>query len=601
MLKKFFLIVCGSFVGSFLALIVFTLSAVFVSIAIFSSMGKASGVKLEKNSILYIRLEGQLDERATGMGEFMTMFKGEESGQCLNTLMESVKIAKENDNIKGIYLDCRGMVSGMSSLYELRGALEEFKKSKKFVYAFGDEGIMQSDYYLASVADSIFLNPVGAVDIHGLGASTPYFKNLLDKVGVKVQVVRVGSFKSAVEPFMLSEMSDANREQQEHYLGKLWGQISSDIAKSRNIDTTTFKQLTDSVMITMDAEELLKSKLVDKLCYRTEMEDKLRKLTDVDKKDELNFITPTELVNSDNSINVSGDQVAVVYAVGEIDGSSSIPGPKEEGIDSESLAETIRELQYNDDVKALVLRVNSPGGSAFGSEVIWKAIEDFKSSGKPVAVSMGDYAASGGYYISSGAQRIFAEPVTITGSIGIFGIIPSAQEFVNNTLGVKFEEVATNENAIAGAVYKDLTPTQLNALQRMVERGYDLFTNRCATGRSATGLKISQDSIKTIGQGRVWDGITAREIGLVDEFGGLDDAIKWVAKQAKLKEDNYVTVEYPAIDISIDKIFGSMMRGRVEEDMRNRMGMFYTYYEKLHNIFSRERVLCLMEPVEIDF
>ncbi|MBR6489272.1 MAG: signal peptide peptidase SppA [Muribaculaceae bacterium] len=595
MLKKFFLIVCGSFVGSFLALIFFTLTAVLMSMAIFASMNKATGVKLEKNSILYIKLDGSLEERATGMDNFMTLLGNEETGQCLNTVMKSLELAKDNKDIKGVYLDCRGMSSGMSSLYELRGALQEFKKSKKFVYAFGDEGIMQSDYYLASVADSIFLNPVGSVDIHGLGAATPYLKKLLDKVGVKMQVVRVGSFKSAVEPYMLSEMSPENREQQEHYLGQLWGRISADIAFSRHIDEATFKALTDSVMITMSAEDLLKSKIVDHLCYRTEMEDKLRKLTDLEKEDDLKLITPSELVSVDNTVIHSGNQVAIVYAVGEIDASTSVAGMQEEGITSESLAATIRELQYNEDVKALVLRVNSPGGSAFGSEVIWKAIEDFKSSGKPVAVSMGDYAASGGYYISSGAQRIFAEPVTITGSIGIFGVIPSAQELVENTLGVKVEEVTTNENAIAGATYKDLTPVQLNALQRMVERGYDLFTNRCAAGRH-----VSQDSIKSIGQGRVWDGITAREIGLVDQFGGLNDAVKWVAYQAKLGDD-YETVEYPEIDMSFSALFGSMTRARVEEDMRNRMGLFYTYYEKLQAIFGREKVLCLMEPVDIDF
>lgn len=595
MLKKFFLIVCGSFVGSFLALIFFTLAAVFMSMAIFASMNKAGGVKVEKNSILYIKLDGELNERANGMVDFMTMLRNEESGQSLNTVMRSLELAKDNDDIKGIYLDCRGMASGMSSLYELRGALEEFKKSKKFVYAFGDEGIMQSDYYLASVADSIFLNPVGAVDIHGLGAATPYLKKLLDKAGVKMQVVRVGSFKSAVEPYMLSEMSPENREQQEHYLGQLWGRISADIAASRKIDEVTFKALTDSVMITMSAEDLLKNKIVDHLCYRTEMEDKLRKLTDVEKEEDLKLITPSELVSTDNTVIGSSNQVAIVYAVGEIDGTASVTGMKEEGITSESLAATIRQLQYDENVKGLVLRVNSPGGSAFGSEVIWKAIEDFKSSGKPVAVSMGDYAASGGYYISAGAQRIFAEPVTITGSIGIFGVIPSAQELVENTLGVKVEEVTTNENAIAGAMYKDLTPVQLNALQRMVERGYDLFTNRCAAGRH-----VSQDSIKSIGQGRVWDGITAREIGLVDQFGGLNDAVKWVANKAKLGDD-YETVEYPEIEMSFSLLFDSMTRAKVEEDMRNRMGLFYTYYEKLQGIFGREQVLCLMEPVDIDF
>lgn len=595
MLKKFFLIVCGSFVGSFLALVFFTVAAIVMSFMIFGSMGSTQGASIEKNSILYIRLEGELNERPTEVGSLMAMMSDKGTSQDLNTLIKSLKLAKDNDNIQGVYLDCRGMASGMSSLYELRNAIVDFKKCKKFVYAFGDEGIMQSDYYLASVADSIFVNPEGAVDIHGLGASTPYMKTLLDKVGVEMQVVRVGTFKSAVEPYMLSEMSDANREQQEHYLGSLWGVMSKDMAKSRNIDPEAFNALADSVMLTMSTKELLEKKIIDGVCYRIEMEDKLRKKTDVDMADELNLVTPDVLVLTDNEVGNDNNQIAVIYATGEIDAATSIPGMSSDGIDSESLAYLIRDLQYDDNIKGLVLRVNSPGGSAFGSEVIWKAIEDFKKSGKPVAVSMSDYAASGGYYISSGAQRIFAEPTTITGSIGIFGVIPNASNLINNTLGVKFEEVTTNENAIAGAVYKPLTEQQKAALQGMVERGYDLFTSRCAAGRH-----VSQDSIKSIAEGRVWDGVTAKEIGLVDEFGGLQAAIRWVANKAKVSND-YVVVELPTLEMDFRDVFGYMSQSKMEEDMKQRMGLFYTYYEQLQAILSRERVLCLMEPVEINF
>lgn len=596
MLKKFFLIVCGSFVGSFLALVFFVFAAVMMSIMIFGSMSSTMGIKgIEKNSILYIRLEGELNERSSATGSLMSMMFQQESNQDLNTLIKSLKLAKTNKDIKGVYLDCRGMASGMSSIYELRNAIKDFKTSKKFVYAFGDEGIMQSDYYLASVADSIFLNPEGAVDVHGLGAATPYMKNLLDKAGVEIEVVRVGTFKSAVEPYMLSEMSDANREQQEHYLGSLWGVLSKEMAESRKIDPAVFSQLVDSVMITMSSDQLLESKLIDGKCYRTEMEDKLRAKTDVDLKDDLKFVLPEQLAVTDTNKGSSSKQIAVIYATGEIDGSNSIPGMQVEGIDSESLSALIRELQYNDDIKGLVLRVNSPGGSAFGSEVIWKAIEDFKSTGKPVAVSMSDYAASGGYYISSGADRIFAEPVTITGSIGIFGIIPNASNLIHNTLGVNVEEVSTNENAIAGAMYKPLTQNQKNALQRMVERGYELFTTRCANGRH-----VSQDSIKSIAEGRVWDGVTAKDIGLVDEFGGLQAAIDWVAKKAKISED-YMVTELPVLEMGFGDIFGYMSQSKVENDMKKRMGLFYTYYEQLQAILSRERVLCLMEPVEIDF
>lgn len=603
MLKKFFLVVCGSFVGVFLALLFFTLMSVIASFAIFGSMSSTMGkTKIEKNSIMYVNLEGALNERdGGGTASIMSLMQNSGGSQSLSTLIKSLKVAKEDDRIKGIYLDCRGMTSGMSSLYELREALKDFKTSKKFVYAFGDEGIMQSDYYLASVADSIFLNPEGMVDIHGLGAATPYMKKLLDKVGVEMQVVRVGTFKSAVEPYMLDQMSDANREQQEHYLGSLWSVISTDMAKSRGIDSTKFAALTDSVMITMSSTELKTNKIVDRLCYRSEFEDMLRKLTDVEMKDDLKLVSPGELVSSsDDPMGTGSDVVAVLYADGEIysgtDNGGAMPGMSQGGIYSEDMAEVIRMLQYDEDVKALVLRVNSPGGSAFGSEEIWKALEDFKAAGKPFAVSMSDYAASGGYYISSGAQRIFAEPLTITGSIGIFGMIPDASNLINNTLGVKFEEVNTNPNAIAGAYFKPLTEQQRSALQRMVERGYDTFTNRCAMGR-----KVSQDSIKVIGEGRVWDAVTARQIGLVDEFGGLEAAVKWAAKQAKLKDGDYSVVDYPNQEMSFLDMLNSFGYMKMENDMRQRMGLFYDSYMKVQAILNRDRMLCIMEPLEINF
>ena len=604
MLKKFFLVVCGSFVGVFLALIFFTISAIVMSFAIFGSMSSSmnKAPKVEKNSILYIDLEGTLEERVAAENvQFMSLMSNKGVKQSLLTLIKGLKIAKNDNNIKGVYLDCRGMASGMSSLYELREALKDFKQSKKFVYAFGDEAIMQSDYYLASIADSIFLNPEGMVDIHGLGSATPYMKKLLDKVGVEMQVVRVGTFKSAVEPYMLEQMSDSNRVQQEHYLGSLWGIISSDMAKDRAIDTTKFNALTDSLLLTMSSKELLSNKIIDKTCYRSEFEDKLRAMTDVEKEDDLKLVSAEDLVASnDDPMGTGNKVVAVLYATGEINsgdgGSNPMTAINGEGIYSELMAEQIRELQYDEDVKGLVLRVNSPGGSAFGSEEIWKALEDFKASGKPLAVSMSDYAASGGYYISSGAQRIFAEPLTITGSIGIFGMIPNASNLINNTLGVNIEEVKTNENALAGAYFNPLTEQQKAALQRYVERGYETFTGRCATGR-----KTSQDYIKSIGEGRVWDAVTAQKIGLVDELGGLGAAVKWVAKQAKLKNGDYSVCDYPNTEMSFMDMLSSMGYMKVESDIQKRMGIFYSSYEQLQIILQRDRILCLMEPIEIKF
>ena len=333
-------------------------------------------------------------------------------------------------------------------------------------------------------------------------------------------------------------------------------------------------------------------KLVDKLVYRTEMDNILKARTQVGKDEDLNYVAPEDLAD-DLEAAVGGDHIAVVYAVGEIDGSSSL-GSTEEGINTKKLSETIGELTRDDNVKGMVLRVNSPGGSAFGSEQVWKAIEDFKAAGKPVAVSMGDYAASGGYYISCGAGRIFAERTTITGSIGIFGMIPCASELIENKLGVHMASVKTNENGDMSPIYKRLTPNQKASLQNMINQGYELFTTRCANGRHVT-----QDSIKQIAEGRVWDGVTAKQIGLVDEFGGLEEAIAWVAKAAKLGKD-YKTQNYPAIEDPFMAILEKYGAKRYEARLQREMGMLYEWHKQLQRIMGRDQVLCLMPEGEIN-
>ena len=447
---------------------------------------------------------------------------------------------------------------------------------------------------MASPADSIYINPVGSVDLHGMASVTPYMKKLLDKVGVEMQVVRVGTFKSAVEPYMLEDMSDANRLQQEHYLGAIWKEMIDSIAAGRKLQADALNSLCDSVVITMEVKDLMKNKLVDKMAYREEMDNILRARTKVDKKDDLNFVSPDDLASSLEDA-ATGDHIAVVYAVGEIDGTSGPLGAAEEGIDSEKLSKTIHDLMNDDNVKGMVLRVNSPGGSAFGSEQIWKAVQDFKSTGKPVAVSMGDYAASGGYYISCGADRIFAERTTITGSIGIFGVIPCPHDLIENKLGVHMASVKTNENADLGAMGLRLTPTQRAALQNMVNQGYELFTKRCADGRH-----VSQDSIKSIAEGRVWDGITAKQIGLVDDFGGIREAVAWVANKAKMGKD-YKTQNYPAIEDKFMAMLDKYMVSRYESRLQGEMGLLYDWHLQLQRILGRDHILCLMPIEEIQF
>lgn len=598
-MKKFILIVCGSFVGAFLAFLFFMFAAMIMSFGIMGSMskmGSKKAVTVGKHSILKIDLGTSISERGGNDAiDMMSLMQGGglESSLGLNTLVSAVENAAENDKVEGIYLECNGVSAAPATLEKVRRALKEFKKSGKWIAAYGHEGINQADYYLASVADSIYLNPVGVVDLHGMGGMTPYMKKLLDKVGIEMQIVRVGTFKSAVEPYMLDDMSEANRLQTEHYLGVIWNEMRDSIAKDRKLQSAALNTLCDSVVVTFDAKRLLQEKLVDKLVYRNEMEDILRGRTEVDKKDDLNFVSPDDLAG-DLEMSASGDHIAVVYAVGEIDGSPSM-GSTEEGIVSDKLCETILKLKDDDNVKGMVFRVNSPGGSAFGSEQIWKAIMDFKAAGKPVAVSMGDYAASGGYYISCCADRIFAERTTITGSIGIFGMIPCASELIENKLGVHMASVKTNENADMTGVYKKLTPAQKAALQNMVNDGYDLFTKRCADGRHVT-----QDSIKQIAEGRVWDGVTAKQIGLVDEFGGISEAVAWVANKAKLGKEPK-TQNYPALEDPFMSLLDKYMVARYESRLQGEMGMLYDWHKQLQRILGRDQVLCLMPEGDIVF
>lgn len=595
MMKKFILIVCGSFVGAFLALFCIFL-AMILSFGIMGSMGSSKkAVSVSKHSILKLDLGTEISERGGNDPiDMMSLMQGNgmPSTLGLNTLVSAIENAAKNDKVDGIYIECNGVSAAPATLQRVRRALKDFKKSGKWITAYGYEGINQADYYLASVADSIYLNPVGSVDLHGLASVTPYMKKLLDKVGVEMQIIRVGTFKSAVEPYMLDDMSDANRLQQEHYLGTIWNEMRDSIAKDRKLQTAALNSLCDSVVLCFTPQRLIQEKLVDKLVYRSVMDDILKARTDVDKDDDLNFVSPDDLAD-DLEMPQSGDHIAIVYAVGEIDGSTSTS--TDEGINSKKLSETIHELMEDDNVKGMVLRVNSPGGSAFGSEQIWKAVEEFKAAGKPVAVSMGDYAASGGYYISSGADRIFAERTTITGSIGIFGMIPSFENLIENKLGVHMASVKTNENGDLAAIGKKLTPTQLAALQNMINEGYELFTKRCADGRHVT-----QDSIKQIAEGRVWDGITAKQIGLVDEFGGIAEAAAWVANKAKLGKD-FKTQNYPAIEDPFMTLLDKYMVSRYEARLQGEMGMMYEWHKQLQRILGRDKVLCLMPEGEVKF
>ena len=590
MMKKFWTTALGSFVGVWLALTLFSVLSVIFSFAFIGAIANMGATlrSVEKNTILHIDLRGQLTERESG-NDYASSLIGVanvQQEQSLSTLVKALKAAKDNDNVKGVYVECNGIEGDIASLQELRRALVDFKESNKFVYAYGDV-MGQGDYYVASAADSVFINTIGGVDLHGLASSTPYFKTLLDKIGVEMQVLRVGTFKSAVEPYMLNEMSEANRLQQESYLGSIWSSIVGEISESRKIKAENINQYVDSLISTRQSDEFVKAKLVDAVCYRHEIENKLRKLTGLKADEELKLATPAEVAATATSEKTSERKVAVFYAVGEIfdDGDA-------DGVNARELTESIIEASTDDDVKAVVLRVNSPGGSAFGSEQIWAALQEVKKAGKPFAVSMGGYAASGGYYISCGADRIFAEPTTVTGSIGVFGLVPCFESLATDKLGVNFCGVATNPNAVMSTM-KRLTPFQRERMQQSVNDFYELFTSRCATGRH-----MPIDSLKAIAEGRVWDGATALKLKLVDEYGDLAAAVKWVAAKADLGDDYEVTYQPDPEDkwLKLIKQYAEM---RAEEKLKENLGVLYQYHKEIKGILSRDPMQCRMEPVEI--
>lgn len=586
MMKRFWIIVCGSFVGVWLASIILSVISIIFSLFFIGSITTiSSSVKsVDKNSVLLIDLGITVSERDGSTDPLNPLSVNKPSSTGLTTIIKGIQAAADNYNVTAICLECNGISAGCASLKEIRDALTDFKASGKRIYAYGDN-ISQSDYYLASVADSIFLDPTGAVDIHGLASSSPFFKGLLDKLGIEMQVIRVGTFKSAVEPYILSQMSQANRLQREHYMANMWSDISQSIAEGRDLTKERIHALADSLTFTKEGEWMISSGLVDDLCYRHQMTDRLRRITKVDSTDDPRTVGLADVIAAAPKKSSHDDRIAIIFAEGEIDGSD------DNDIHSEKLCEQIVKLARDKDVKGLVLRVNSPGGSAQGSEIIWSALEEFKREGKPFAVSMGDYAASGGYYISCGADRIFAEPTTITGSIGIFAMVPCFENFSKDKLGINWDIVATNESS-AVTTTKRLSDFQKAQLQKRINSGYELFTSRCAIGRD-----IDIDSIKVIAEGRVWDGTSALELGLIDQYGNLESAIEWVALQAELT--NYSIDSYPVPEDKLLRYISRYTDTKIEQKLKENTGDLYQYHDFIRRLMNRDQILCIMEPVEI--
>jgi len=575
---KFYKVVLAAFLGTLIALLInfFVKFGVFTAmIASLSKSDKETSAVVKPNSVLYMKLNYDIADRTTdnpfnGL-DFNTMETVETTG--LNDILRNIENAKSDPNIKGIYMELSSIPTSTATLQEIRNKLIEFKESGKFIVCYG-ESYSQSAYYVASIADKIILNPEGVLDLHGMASQVMFYKHLLDKLDVEMQIVRGPNnrFKSAVEPYFLDKMSEANREQMEKLLGTVWGKILTDISQARGISVEQLNQIADQLELMTDAQKALDYGLVDQLYYKDQVLDELRSLTGSEKK--INAINNANYAKSIKNKNLSKNKVAVIYASGQIfDGKGS-----EENIYSENLTKEIRKAREDDNVKAVVLRVNSPGGSAVASAIIGREL-DLTKQVKPVIVSMGNYAASGGYWISAKGDYIFADATTLTGSIGVFGTFPNMKGFFNNKVGLTFDVAKTNENADFGSVAEPLTPFQYAKLQENVVKTYDDFTRRVAEGR---GLR--QSYVDSIGHGRVWAGADAIELGLVDQLGDLEDAIAYAVKKADLGSD-YKVEELPKAKDFFTRILESMNKSdEIDAALKQKLGVYYTYFQGLENL-----------------
>lgn len=590
MLKNFFISMLGTIAGFWISLmLLFLVGIAMIAGSLVSFMGadNMENTKISDNTVLHILIDADIEECHSAR-DIRSFIANDAAPQTLQNLLRAIKAAKEDDKIVGIYLECRGGASGIATRETLANALSDFKSSKKWIVAYADN-YSQGDYYMASCADYLYMNPQGSVDVRGLASAIPFFKGLLDKVGVSMQVYKVGTYKSAVEPYILDNMSEANREMTQSFLNGIWSNLASTIAKNRKVKPETVNQWADSLIAFEAPCKFVDLKLVDALKYADEVEEELKGLTGTKKDQDLNLVSyQTYLASAEvPHEKKNSNKIAVFYACGDIVDEGN------QGISTQKMVPEILDLAKDDDIKAMVLRVNSGGGSAFASEQIWHALEVFKAKGKKLYVSMGDYAASGGYYISCGAEKIYAEPTTLTGSIGIFGMMPCAKELFNDKLGVNFGIVQTNANSAYPNLFEPATPRQAQAMQSAINRGYDLFTSRCAEGRH-----ISQDSIKAIGEGRVWDGATALKIGLVDKLGSLDDAVAALAAQMKYKE--YQVVTYPDSEQTIWDILADMPTAVKASALREELGSYYPVYMELKRLENMNPVQARMLPLQIE-
>ena len=573
-MKQFFKITLATMLGVFL----FCLINFIIMIAVLGGIMSIQNapVPTQKNSVFRLELEGVIVERMEENSLETLLASMNESTNYigLDEVLTAIDAASKDDNVSGIYLKLDMLQAAPAAITEIRDALQRFKKNGKFVVAYGDN-FSNGTYQLATAADKVYMNPQGMPMLTGIKLNTIFYKGLLDKLGVEMQIFKVGTFKSAVEPFCNTALSDANRLQLNVLSQSIWNEIIIDAAQARHIDTATINRFANNGLFFAAADSAVAYGLVDSLLYENDMKRVLQRLTNDDNFHTIKLRQMKRLAKSSSA----SDRVAVLYANGEIDGMTG-----NSGIDSKKIVEQLLKLADNDDVKAVVMRVNSPGGSAYGSEQIWHAAEVLRAK-KPFIVSMSDYAASGGYYISCSADTIVAQPNTLTGSIGIFGMFPNLQG-ATQKLGLTFDGVKTNRFSDLGDITRPMNDAERQLMQQYIERGYALFVQRCAEGRS-----LSVDSIRTIAEGRVWSGKDAQQLGLVDVLGGLDTAITIAAEKAQLTDYSLVTYP-PQKDITtqlIEKLYDNQTR-----ILQRTLGEKFTLFQQVCNLKDKQGLFALM-------
>ena len=588
-MKQFFKFMFASALGTFLSLL---FAGVFLFVIFFAMLvgvvseasenreGKVE--KIEKNSILHLSLNKPITDRTSEnpFTNFDISTMKSNNGLGLDKMLKAIEKAKTDNKIKGIYLDLTFIPAGMATLEEIRAAIIDFKKSKKWVISYS-ELYTQGSYYIASAADKIYLNPAGIVEHRGLSSELIFFKNALEKLDVEMQIIRHGKFKSAVEPYMLEKMSDANREQMQLILNTAWNSMTKQVAESRDISIDKLNKLADNMTI-QDAKIAKSEGLVDELYYKDELLAELRKKLEIEENSDINSVSLKKYATTLKKTKDAENKIAIVYASGEIQSGQS----NNNVMGSETISKAIREARLDSTIKAIVLRINSPGGSALASDIMWREVVLAKKA-KPVIVSMGNVAASGGYYMACAADKILADEKTITGSIGVFGLVPNAKGLMNNKLGITFDRVKTNKHADLMSIFKPLSIQEKDIIQIGVEKIYDDFITKVAEGREMT-----KEQVDAIGQGRVWMGKDALKIGLIDEIGGMDRAIEIAKEYAEL--ENYEVVNYPKLKDPFEEILSELSLDIETKILEKALGKEQKYYKKLQSVTQQSGIMTRM-------